>query len=223
MTRPPIPLDLGPLRTRLLDEHDVDAAARVAAITETGSDLDGELRTRVGGSLLTFRPDGIAGGLGVEDAITDVVVAELLFMWLQDKEGAVDEIHRVLRPGGVALLTAEPDYNGAMEHPPEAGVHGLVAGVIRKQGADPEAGRRLRDLFGPDRWKTDLFIHPPDPSPGPAGAELEALVRDVRAVIGDGVDAAVIDRWERELRKASDEGKLLLYVPCFALAARKST
>ncbi|MBW2263147.1 MAG: methyltransferase domain-containing protein [Deltaproteobacteria bacterium] len=156
-----------------------------------------------------------------DDGCVDVVAFERVLMWAADPEAIVGEIHRVLRSGGRALVLAEPDYHAVVEHPPEAGIHGLVAGVMRKAGADPAVGRRLRDLFRPAMWSTELFLHPPDPEPGPTGEALEELIGDARRVLAEAVDSAVLDRWESEVRDASAQGILLVFLPTFALDATR--
>jgi SAM-dependent methyltransferase len=154
------------------------------------------------------------------DGSVDEVVLERVLLWSTDPAALVAEIHRVLAPGGRALVT-EPDYHAVVEHPPGAGIHGLVAGVLRKAGADPAVGRRLRELFSPPLWSTELHLHPPDPEPGPAGEALEELIRDAREVLSPAVDAKVLERWESEVRAASAAGTLLVYLPLFSLVATK--
>jgi SAM-dependent methyltransferase len=49
---------------------------------------------------------------------------------------------------GNVLACAEPDYGGRVDHPPEMVSLGrLQAEALRQQGADPEIGRRLGELF----------------------------------------------------------------------------
>ena len=154
------------------------------------------------------------------DGSVDEVACEGVLKWAPDPAALVSEIHRVLAPGGRALV-AEPDYEAAIEHPPGAGIHGLVAGVMRKAGADPALGRRLRELFAPPLWSTELHLKSPDPEPGPTGEALEDLILDAREVLSPSVDAKVLDRWESEVRAASAAGTLLVYLPLFTLVATK--
>jgi SAM-dependent methyltransferase len=214
---PPV-LDPEPLRRRLLERAEVGGASRVAAL---GPGLAGTLRSMTGGSVVSLDHEALSDPLDLDSDSVDVAAGELTLMWLPDPAPLVEEIHRILRPGGRAVLTAEPDLHGAVEYPPGAAVHGLLAGILRRNGADPACGRRLRSLFGHDKWSSELFIHPPDPRAGPVGEDLEALVGSVRTMLGREVQEAVLDRWESEVRAASRGGSLLVYAPWFALLSRK--
>jgi SAM-dependent methyltransferase len=208
------------LRVGLLEQAGVRRAGEVVVLG--GPDGLGEtVRRMTSGNVVYVGPRELASGIPAADGVVDLVACELTFMWVEDQRGLVGEIHRVLVPGGCAVIAAEPDFGGVVDHPPAAGAHGLIAGLLRKNGADPEVGRRLRDLFRPDAWDTALTMHGIDPAPGPAGEGLESHVRAVREMIAEAVQASVLDRWERELRDASAAGTLLVHLPCFAMVARK--
>jgi SAM-dependent methyltransferase len=213
--------DIAPLRERLLERAGAREAGIVAALGGPGP-LEGTLRFMSRRSPECVAHDALADRLPLDDGSVQLVAAELTLMWLEDPPALVSDVHRVLAPGGRFVITAEPNFHGVMDHPPAAGPHGLIAGVLRKRGADPEVGRRLRTLFRPALWQSELFIHPPDPLPGPEGEDLEDVVRAVRAMLGGEVHPAVLERWEEEIRAASMDGTLLMYVPYFALIARKA-
>ncbi len=91
---------------------------------------------------------GDAHALPFPDGYFDVVVCHYLLLWLVDPALGCREMARVVRPAGAVLACAEPDYGGRVDHPPEMVSLGqLQAEALRQQGADPELGRRLGELF----------------------------------------------------------------------------
>ncbi len=80
----------------------VGASGRVVGVDMTAAMLDKARRTAalLGLAQVEFR-DGLAEALPVEDGWADVVVSNGVINLCADKRAVLDEIHRVLRPGGV--------------------------------------------------------------------------------------------------------------------------
>ncbi len=79
----------------------------------------------------------------------DVVFSHALFEHLTDPAGALKEIHRVLRPGGVVGI-ASPDWAGNMAVPADPVVDEaieLYKLLQAKNGGNPYIGRELRRLL----------------------------------------------------------------------------
>ncbi len=209
--------DLAPLFPLLLDEAGAGRSP-IAVLAGGAGRLAAELGARACGRILEA-PDPLAVPLG--DGGADLVACEHLLAWHPEPAAVVREFRRVLRTGGHAVIAAEPDYHAAIEHPSGAAILGLLAGVLRKRGAETEIGRRLPSLFPASLWSVALRIHPPPGRPGPSGEALDSLVADVRAALEGAIPAAVIGRWEGEARAAAADGSLFLYVPHFALVARR--
>ncbi|HMF75320.1 MAG TPA: methyltransferase domain-containing protein [Bryobacteraceae bacterium] len=75
----------------------------------------------------------------------DGVFAHALFEHLREPEKAAQEIGRVLKPGGFAGLRS-PDWGGFLLHPyppPVADAIACYQELMRKNGGDPYAGRKL--------------------------------------------------------------------------------
>jgi SAM-dependent methyltransferase len=85
---------------------------------------------------------GDGAALPFRDGAFDLVFAQLVFLWITRLDAAVAEVARVLRPGGV-LVAIEPDYGGAIEHPPAIATAALWEQGLARAGADPRVGRRL--------------------------------------------------------------------------------
>lgn len=89
---------------------------------------------------------GDAHDLAFRDGWFDLVVCHFLLLWCADAAKVAQEMIRVTRPGGAVVVCAEPDYGGRIDYPdlPLARWQSLA---LRREGADPQLGRKLRGLF----------------------------------------------------------------------------
>ena len=84
-------------------------------------------------------------GLDLPDASFDVVHAHQVLQHLQDPVGALREMRRVTRPGGLVAVR-DADYAAMTWHPASEGLErwrDLYRELARRQGAEPDAGRRV--------------------------------------------------------------------------------
>jgi SAM-dependent methyltransferase len=200
--------------------------AHLSQARVVGLDLENEMLAFAHGHESGVRyTQADAHALPFADGDFDVVVCHYLLLWLAEPARAVREMARVTRPGGAVLACAEPDYGGRVDYPPELVPLGqLQAQALRQQGADPETGRRLGEMF--------------------VGAGLQATVGvmagrwDLPATPGSGFEAEWAMR-ERDLanlvppqelhrlrsidRQALTTGQRILFVPTFYAIGRKMT
>lgn len=127
---------------------------------------------------------------GLDDASVDFVIARHIFQHLTDPERALDEISRVLKPGGRicvldthdALLWLQPEPDG------HAAFMARAAEQQRLRGGDREIGRKLAGLLagaGFDDVRTDVHVF----DTGSLPAELfTALALDPMKAIFPGKD-----------------------------------
>ncbi len=81
-------------------------------------------------------------------AVFDLTFCHYLLLWVKDPGQVLREMRRVTRPGGAVLALAEPDYGGRIDYPPALEPLGCwQSASLRRQGADPEMGRKLSGLF----------------------------------------------------------------------------
>nr|WP_204261162.1 methyltransferase domain-containing protein [Blastococcus saxobsidens] len=128
----------------------VDLAARVAPGRVLGLDLSAdpldEARTNAqrAGVAATFAV-GDVYALDLPDDSFDVVHAHQVLQHLTDPVAALREMARVCRPGGV-IAVRDVDYAATTWFPLDAGLDrwlDLYEQVARRNGAEPDAGRRL--------------------------------------------------------------------------------
>ncbi len=93
------------------------------------------------------------------DGEFDVVLAHAVFEHLKEPVAALREIHRVLKPGGLAALRS-PDWGGFIPHPATPELEAAMKYYQKIQtanGGDVFAGRKLKDWalsakFDAARW-----------------------------------------------------------------------
>lgn len=149
---------LAPARAWLL--RDV-AIARRRSVLDLGAGygaVTAELTRRAGGRVtaLDCAVDALQGlggavggdarGLPFAAGTFDLVFSQLTLLWVAPLAAALDELARVLAPGG-ALVALEPDYGGLIESPPEAAARELWLAALPRAGADPLVGRKLPGLL----------------------------------------------------------------------------
>jgi SAM-dependent methyltransferase len=230
------------LRTRYFRMASLQAARRVlevgsgtsvvtAHVLETCSGLVVSV-DRDRSALATGQPAGpgrgsrlLADGLRLPfgSGSFDAVVCQMVFMWVREPLRLADEAYRVLAPGGTMIACAEPDYGGALEHPESCSIMGLIAGHLYKEGADPMVGRKLPGLFPQERWDiVDLQVHPMGSWNRSSGEEAaRTLIARVERELGGRVQEKVLMRWADSVRREMRRGGCFLFVPHFALLARK--
>lgn len=84
------------------------------------------------------------------DGSFDVVFSHALFEHLSEPVAALDEIRRVLRPGGIAAL-ASPDWSGNLMAPRDPDAERAVElykAIQERNGGNPYVGRELGRLLG---------------------------------------------------------------------------
>jgi SAM-dependent methyltransferase len=151
------------------------AAAAGRSGLVVGIDRDAELLSAALGRLAPGRPApcfvrGDVLALPFRDARFDAVVADRVLHLLDDPALAVAELHRVLRPGGRALLT-EPDWSTLSIAPDSDPMTRRIEQLYRHGPGASRVGRALAPLM--------------------AAAGFEAVTVEVFAGLVDDFDTAV--------------------------------
>jgi SAM-dependent methyltransferase len=164
---------------------------------------------------------GDAHRLPYASGVFDACMCHFFLMWV-NAPTALSEMRRVTRPGGWILALAEPDYGGRIDFPAELGRIGrLQAQALRRQGAEPEFGRRLIGLFletGLDEVRCGVIggEWTGDRSPDTLESEWQVIHADLH----DLASKKDLRDWYLLDRAASANGSRMLYVPVFYAAGR---
>ena len=180
---------LAPARGRLFRQVGIARRKRILDLGAGYGAVTGELVRRAGGLVVALDcavaalRDGVAFGgdafggasrtggdarrLPFAGATFDLVFTQLTLLWVQPVARALDEIRRVLRPGG-ALVALEPDYGGMIEHPPEIAARELWLSALERAGADPLIGRVLPGLLAARGFTVTVGLFESLYAPSPA-------------------------------------------------------
>lgn len=148
---------LAPARDYLLRRVGIGQRTRVLDLGAGRGAVTPELLRRAGGQVVALdldlpalrevlpeaaRVGGDARTLPLASASLDLVFSQLTLLWVRPLAAVLDEMARVLRPGG-ALVALEPDYGGLIEYPPAVGTRAIWMAALSREGADPCVGRKL--------------------------------------------------------------------------------
>ncbi|HBX70605.1 MAG TPA: hypothetical protein DEH25_14790 [Chloroflexi bacterium] len=220
-------LDVGCGTGALLEELDKNAG-------ETTLGFDGDLYgIDISANNISYaNSSGVVTNLILGDALSlpfaegsfDITLCHFFLLWITHPEIALAEMVRVTRPSGAILAIAEPDYGGRIDYPLELNKLGKwQVESLRKSGADPYIGRRLREIFIQaglvdihtgvlgGQWSSNI-------SHKEIQSEWDVLRFDLEALFADDPDTG----WQAEFERlrALDElawirGERVLYVPTF--------
>ncbi len=95
--------------------------------------------------------------LPFEDETFDLVVFNIVLIYIKDQQKAINEMARVTKKGGFVMATLEPDYASYISYP-EDPISPLVIKNMEDLGADIYMGRKLKFLFSSAGLKTEVGI-----------------------------------------------------------------
>lgn len=175
------------------------------------------------------RTPGYAGGdalrLPFRDGVFDLTFCHYLLLWISKPDAALREMARVTRRGGWVAALAEPDYGARIDYPPPLDEFGRrQTESLRRQGADPEFGRRLAGLLAESGVRVkDSGILGSQPGPGrPDGGEAESETRILFEDLGDEFSDSERRRFAEADRAARESGRRVLFVPTFFAAGTRN-
>ena len=167
---------------------------------------------------------GKAQNLPFPNNIFDLITCNLLFMWVDQPQTVINEMTRIVKPGGKILASLEPDYGGKIHWPEHPRVDPLFAGeAIRKKGGDPHIGRKLRALFTRAGLQTKIGIGNNRIWSCEEDKQYYLHSRDfyIKVLKDANLSEKEIDQWEYEYLKSLDDGIQLNFFPQFYAIGKK--
>jgi len=161
---------------------------------------------------------GDAHRLPFADGCFDVATCNILLMWSEDPQRVVDEMARVVRPGGRVVASLEPDFGGKIHWPEHDAVDPIFAGEsIRQRGGDPHIGRKLRMFFVRAGLKTEVGLGNQRIWTCQEDRASYTRSRDYywNVLRNAGMSDNDIEAWEKEYLRSLDEGIQLNFFPQF--------
>jgi ubiquinone/menaquinone biosynthesis C-methylase UbiE len=95
--------------------------------------------------------------LPFEDEIFDLVLFNVVLIYIKDQQKALNEMARVTKKGGHVMATLEPDYASYITYPEDV-IGDIVIKQMERLGADVKTGRKLKHLFGSAGLTTEMGI-----------------------------------------------------------------
>ena len=159
---------------------------------------------------------GDALQLPYANQLFDIVYCHFLLLWVSDPLQALREMKRVSKPEAHVIAFAEPDYSARLDEPRELVPLGQwQTESLKRQGADPELGGRLADLF----FRAGIAIletgtiqnEESDPSPQEWETEWAVIETDLAGFV-TREDIHMMKRLDQQARA---RGERLLHVPTY--------
>jgi SAM-dependent methyltransferase len=160
---------------------------------------------------------GDARALPYSSGVFDATYCHYLLLWVHDPLAVLAEMRRVTRRGGAVLALAEPDYGARIDYPP--GLEPLGRWqyeALKRQGAEPETGRRLGALFaraGLQTVETGVLGGQWQGLPEPEVWEAEWTV--LQADLQGWVSPDILAQLSTAEAAAWQRGERVLFVPTF--------
>jgi SAM-dependent methyltransferase len=192
------------------------SAAMLAVARDRASSAPCPVRFSIGDALDLDEPDGSF----------DAVRSERTLQWLADPEAAINEMARVLRPGGrIALIDTDWSTLGLDVGDDE--VTAVVREAMRSERGRPShVGSRLGRLVRAaglggvaEKEATHVWVHwDPDESPAPAGCfSMRSLADDL--VEAGQLDRGGTDQFVATIHDAARKGRFSMALTMFAVVA----
>jgi ubiquinone/menaquinone biosynthesis C-methylase UbiE len=93
--------------------------------------------------------------LPFEDEMFELVVFNIVLVYIKDQQKAINEMARVTQKNGVVLATMEPDYASRINYP-EDQLFPVALRYMEEISADLCIGRKLKVLFNRAGLKTEV-------------------------------------------------------------------
>jgi ubiquinone/menaquinone biosynthesis C-methylase UbiE len=226
------------IRKHLIQKYALTSAERVLEVgCGTGALLD-DLRSSITGKLYgldlnldhlflakhnlfsTALLGGDAFKLPFNGGSFDWSCCHFLLLWLEQPSKALLEMKRVTRAGGYVIAFAEPDYEARIDYPAELSILGQrQRDSLRGQGAQPDAGRKLGELFQSIGLK-DIETGIMGAEWHPKEVDIDQVEIEWNVLENDLIDWPELYHFKEMDLKAWMNGSRILFVPTFYAVGR---
>ncbi|HUT73348.1 MAG TPA: methyltransferase domain-containing protein [Armatimonadota bacterium] len=164
---------------------------------------------------------GDAQRLPFADEAFDLVMCHMTLLWVEEPGLAVLEMARVTVPGGTVVALAEPDYGGRIDYPEDLTVGALAAQALRREGAHPRIGRRLREMFVNAGFAVEVGILNSIWGEPELRREFTDEWELLESTAGDLVALGELEAMKRRELQALDDGIRTVFMPVLWAIGRK--
>jgi len=158
--------------------------------------------------------------LPFEDGAFDIVYCSFLLLWVRDPVKVVSEMKRVSRRWVVCM--AEPDFGARIDYPEDvSALTSMITEGIRRDGGDPQIGRKLRAVYSQCGLEPDLGVHPGIWSLDKLRMESVDEWRYIEMTVAPERKGADLDKAKRAWTDALAKGSLFQFNPVFYAFGQK--
>jgi len=164
--------------------------------------------------------------LPFKDGMFGAVCAQYWFMFCPDPVKALLEINRVVKPGGLIIAMAEPDFGGRIDEP-DLRQAPLYSAALAMEGIDPCIGRKLPKIFRQAGFKPEigvwnLLVEGPVLSEAEGSSiTFENLWDSFFTVVQPVASKADLIRMKKSWKRQAEAGLSLTHLPIFWAVAKK--
>ncbi len=151
----------------------------------------------------------------------DLALCNFLLLWTEHPVLVAKEMARVVRREGVVLATTEPDYGGRIDFPEDIALTPLMEESLRREGAHPHIGRRLKALFVEAGLEVQTGVIPSIWDDQQLRAQFEAEWSFIFKTLNNVADEAELRKYEERAWRALQAGERLIFMPIFWALGRK--
>jgi ubiquinone/menaquinone biosynthesis C-methylase UbiE len=151
----------------------------------------------------------------------DLVTFTVVLTHIHDQQGAIDEMVRVVKKGGIILATMEPDYEGILNYPEDT-AHQPFMNYLRDMGVEMQTGRKLKYLFKKAGLNTTMGIfldyfkrNNEDPHKRKEDF-LERFPKTEQILLHYGWDASRIEEYKKKTLDYLKDDMAFSFCPCFS-------
>lgn len=163
---------------------------------------------------------GDADAIPIDDERFDVAVGAYVYEYVPNIESAIDELFRVLEPGGRAAVISG-DWDTAVWHSSDPERMDYMLDTWKTFFADPNRGSNLRAAFNRSPFEIDSvesYVYLETDLNDYAGRLIDLVRGHLEA---EGIDQSKIREWEQDLREIEAVGETLFSFTSFLYLIRK--